>query len=203
MVTNNAEYARHMFLFINKAWGYGDPDPDHYFLALNYRMSELQGAVGVAQLPKLASSVQKRISGANVLNQKLQGIPGIATPYVSAASVHTYWKYCLRVDGRVIPGGAVALATKLKTWQISCAPRYIQKPAFSCGVFKNQKTFGKSRFPFTLARPEATNYDPSRFPLTLEALEGVLVLPWNENYNEEHLQYISNCLHESVDELLR
>ena len=51
--TNNADLARRMFLFINKAWGYGDPKPDHYFLALNYRMTELQGAVAVAQLDKL------------------------------------------------------------------------------------------------------------------------------------------------------
>ena len=38
-------YTRRMTLFIDKAWGYGDPDPDHYFLAPNYRMTELQGAV--------------------------------------------------------------------------------------------------------------------------------------------------------------
>ena len=48
-----------MYLFINKAWGYGDPDPDHYFLALNYRMSELQGAVAVAQLDKLEEVVRR------------------------------------------------------------------------------------------------------------------------------------------------
>ena len=41
------QLARRMFLFINKAWGYGDPQPDHYFLALNYRMTELAGAVAL------------------------------------------------------------------------------------------------------------------------------------------------------------
>ena len=50
VVSSDPELARRMFLFINKAWGYGDAKPDHYFLALNYRMSELQGAVAVAQL---------------------------------------------------------------------------------------------------------------------------------------------------------
>ena len=35
VVTDNPDYARRMYLFINKAWGYGDPNPDHYFLALN------------------------------------------------------------------------------------------------------------------------------------------------------------------------
>ncbi|MBV9958356.1 MAG: DegT/DnrJ/EryC1/StrS family aminotransferase, partial [Acidobacteria bacterium] len=45
VTTNDDAIARRMFLFINKAWGYGDANPDHYFLALNYRLSELQGAV--------------------------------------------------------------------------------------------------------------------------------------------------------------
>ena len=54
VVTNDAALARHMCLFINKAWGYGDAQPDHYFLALNSRMSELQGAVAVAQLQNSA-----------------------------------------------------------------------------------------------------------------------------------------------------
>src|SRR5262249_52029971 len=47
VLTDDAELSRRSFLFINKAWGYGDPKPDHYFLALNYRTSELQGAVAL------------------------------------------------------------------------------------------------------------------------------------------------------------
>ena len=62
VLTNNPDYARRMFLFINKAWGYGDVSPDHYFLALNYRMTELHGAVAVAQLDKLEDVVDRRIA---------------------------------------------------------------------------------------------------------------------------------------------
>ena len=32
-VTNDANLARRIRLFVNKAWGYGDATPDHYFLA--------------------------------------------------------------------------------------------------------------------------------------------------------------------------
>jgi dTDP-4-amino-4,6-dideoxygalactose transaminase len=198
VATNDDELARRMFLFINKAWGYGDADPDHYFLALNYRMSELQGAVAVGQLSKLERSVQRRVAAARILTQKLTPLRGIETPYVHPDNVHTYWKYCLQVDANVIPGGSDALGKQLKTRQISCAPRYVQKPAFMCRVFQEQKTFGNSRFPFTLARPEVLQYDPQRFPLTMQALESVLVLPWNENYRDEHLDYIAESIHESV-----
>src|SRR5262249_40498640 len=56
LVTSNDEaLARRMFLFINKAWGYGDDNPDHYFLALNYRISELQATVALVAIPNLPS----------------------------------------------------------------------------------------------------------------------------------------------------
>jgi dTDP-4-amino-4,6-dideoxygalactose transaminase len=201
VVTDDAALARRMFLFINKAWGYGDAQPDHYFLALNYRMCELQGAVAVAQLDKLADVVERRVAAARVLTSRLQGLPGIETPWVDPRNLHTFWKYCLRVDGRVLPGGAVGLAKLLREKNIASAPRYIQKPAFSCEVFQKQRTFGDSRWPFTLARPEALDYDRARFHGTFAALEGVLVLPWNENYTDEHLDYIADAVREAAHEM--
>ena len=91
-----------------------------------------------------------------------------------------------------MPGGAVALGKLLKERGIACAPRYIQKPAFTCEIFREQRTFGSSRCPFTLARPEAVDYDRERFPAPMTALERVLVLPWNERYTDEHVDYIAD-----------
>jgi dTDP-4-amino-4,6-dideoxygalactose transaminase len=123
-------------------------------------MSELQGAVAVAQLEKLQFSVDQRVAMAKLMTAALAGIPGIETPMITKGAEHTFWKYCLRVDPNVIQGGGPALAKVLATYGIASAPRYIQKPAFACQVFREQVTFGKSRFPFNLARPEAVNYDP-------------------------------------------
>jgi perosamine synthetase len=201
VVTNDDALARRIYLYINKAWGYGDAKPDHYFIALNYRMSELQGAVALAQLQKLEGVVESRTRLANALTSELQGVPGISTPAVTPNCVHTYWKYCLRVDENVIPGGTVALGAALKDFGILCAPRYIQKPAFCCQVIKDQCTFGTSRWPFTLARPEAVDYSRSLFEGTWNALEHVLVLPWNEKYTDEHISYLSVNIRTAVAQL--
>ena len=72
-----------------------------------------------------------------------------------------------------------------------------------CEIFQKQQTFGNSRFPFTLARSEALDYDRSRFPGTFAGLESVLVLPWNERYTEEHVDYIASSLHQAIDQLRR
>jgi dTDP-4-amino-4,6-dideoxygalactose transaminase len=201
VVTDDDELARRMFLYINKAWGYGDKNPDHYFLALNYRMTELQGAVAFAQMNKLDWVAKTRVLMAQALTTELSNVRGISTPSISNRAVHTFWKYCLRVDDSVIPGGAVALAGALKEYGIASAPRYIQKPAYKCQVIRDQVTFGESRWPWTLARPEAVDYSDERFQGTLEALEGVLVLPFNEKYTQEHIDFIAASVKECVDKL--
>jgi dTDP-4-amino-4,6-dideoxygalactose transaminase len=194
VATDDPDLARRMFLFINKGWGYGDPSPDHYFLALNYRMSELQGAVGVAQLGKLPAMVRRRVALARRLTARVASLSGIEPPRPRPADSHTYWKVLLHVDPARTPGGAVGLARRLQGAGIASAPRYIQKPAFACAVFANQRTFGRSRFPFTLARPEAVDYHPARFPGTFAALDAALVLPWSERHTEEHVDYIADAL---------
>jgi dTDP-4-amino-4,6-dideoxygalactose transaminase len=73
VVSNDAAIARRLFLHINKAWGYGDEKPDHYFLALNYRMNEITGAVAVAQLGKLQEVAARRVASAARLTEMLEG----------------------------------------------------------------------------------------------------------------------------------
>jgi dTDP-4-amino-4,6-dideoxygalactose transaminase len=201
VVTNDDALARRIRLFVNKAWGYGDPNPDHYFLALNYRMTELQGAVALAQLSKLQRCVQHRRTMAQRLTEQLGNLLGLQTPWSSDEAEHAYWRYCLWVDDKACIGGSPALGAELKKWDIAAAPRYIQKPAFQCEVFQKQRTFGNSRFPFTLARPEAIDYAPERFPGVFQGLREILVLPWNEGLSVAHVDYIATAVREGYRKL--
>ena len=202
VTTNDDALARRLFLFINKAFGYGDPQPDHYFIALNSRMSELCGAVALAQLDKLDGCVTSRQASAAKLTERLKDVPGIMTPVMDPRNSQVFWKYGLRVDRNIVMDGSVGLAKKLKEEKgIFSAPRYIQKPAFQCEVIAKQRTFGNSRWPFTLARPDAVDYNPDRFPGTFSGLEWVLVLPWNERYTDAHINYIADAIIDAVDEL--
>jgi perosamine synthetase len=201
VVTKDELLARRMFLFINKCYGYGDQNPDHYYISLNSRMSELQGAVALGQLQKLRHSAEIRSLRAAELTERIRDIRGITPFPVYRGATNVYWKYCLLVDANVIPGGVVSLAKKLKARGISSAPRYIQKPAFMCEIFQQRRTFGKSQFPFSLARPEVLQYDREHYPQTFAGLDQTLVLPWNENYTTRHVDYIATCLEEAVKEL--
>jgi dTDP-4-amino-4,6-dideoxygalactose transaminase len=201
VTTRDEALARRMFLFINKCWGYGDAAADHYYIALNSRITELQGAVALGQFEKLDACVANREQRAARLTRRIRGLRGIRPFPVAQRVRHVYWKYCLIVDSGVVPDGAVGLAARLKARGISSAPRYIQKPAFQCEVFRERRTFGNSQFPFNLARPEVLDYNPSRYPGTFRGLDHTLVLPWNENYTAEHVDYIATSLEEVMNEL--
>jgi perosamine synthetase len=201
VVAADAALARRAYLFANKAWGYGDPAPDHTFLALNYRFTEIQAAVATAQLSKLDGVVASRRARAALMDALLEGVPGVTVPRAAAGDTHTYWKYPLLIDPAVIPGGPPAVAKALKALEVFSAPRYIQKPAFRCDIFREQKTFGTSRWPFTLAAPEAVDYAAGRFPGTFAYLDRVLVLPWNERYTPAHVEYLANAVRVAAEQL--
>ena len=199
VISNNGKYTRRMWLFVDKAWGYGDPKPDHYFLAPNYRMTELHGAVALAQLDKVDGVVERRIRSAEMLTDLLSDVRGVSPPKVTAGGKHVYWKYPLRIDDESIQGGVDLFASKLKEKGIFSAPRYIQKPAFMCQVLKDRNTFGNSHFPFEgecRRNDPPIVYDPKEFPGTYDALSHLVVLPWNEFYMEEHVNYIAENIKE-------
>ena len=204
VLTRDAALARRMVLFSDKAWGYGDPNPDHYFLALNYRMTELAGAVALAQLEKVDSVVDARVKAAAMLDDMLADIDGIETPRVTPGGKHVYWKYCLRIDPEVIQGGVDEFAKRMKARGIFCVPRYIQKPAFMCQVLRDRATFGKSQWPYVgphRAGLPPVEYRVVDYPGTMDALAKVCVVPWNEFYDDEDVQYIAENIMEIARQL--
>jgi dTDP-4-amino-4,6-dideoxygalactose transaminase len=206
VITSDDSHARWMRLFSDKAWGYGDPEPDHYFLALNYRMTDLQGAVARAQLRKLDAVVESRRKMAVRLTESLTGVPGLSLPSILPGATHAYWKYPLIVEPAVIAGGADALGAALKEQGIHCIPRYIRKPAFQCRVLAERKTYGNSRCPYSCrAQQDGSDirYDASDYPGTMRGLERVVVLPWNEFYTEDHVDVIATAVRGAVERLTR
>ena len=192
VATDDDALARRIRLFVNKAWPYGEQNPDHEFLALNSRMSELQGAVGRAQLDKLESAVGARIGTAARLTKRIEELDGVDAPRVATGDEHTYWRYPLLIDNGRFPEGPDGFARELRADGIVSTPRYVKKPAFQTAVIAEHRTFGNSRFPFTLARPEAIDYTPSLFPGTFDFLSSVLVLPWNERLADDDVDHIGD-----------
>ena len=69
----------------------------HFGFGHNYRMGELQGAVLVAQLPKLEEFAARRRRLVEVIETELRGAPGVELAHVYPDTQPSYWAYPLRV----------------------------------------------------------------------------------------------------------
>ena len=204
--TDDAELARRIFLFVNKAWGYGDAKPDHYFPAPNARMTELQGAVALPQLQKLSWVVAERRCIAAGITRGLEGIAGLRLPNDPDGGAHSWWKYAFFVDPLAIEGGAMALGARMKARGVFCAPRYVQKPAFECALFADFDAHPVTRMPLEhnprRAMPQPL-FRRADYPGAVEALETVIVLPIDELYEDRHVAHVCDVIRDEARALRR
>jgi len=67
-------------------------------VGFNFRMTDIQAAVGLVQLSKLDGFNARRIEIANLYCGRLRGIPGLTLPYVSPDVKHVFHIYCVLVE---------------------------------------------------------------------------------------------------------
>lgn len=70
----------------------------HKFIGFNYRMTNLQAAVGLAQTEQLDTFVTLRRRNAAEYTRRLQSIPGITTPPEAPWAKNVYWMYGILVN---------------------------------------------------------------------------------------------------------
>jgi perosamine synthetase len=73
---------------------------NHVDIGYNYRMTEIQAAVGLPQLKKLETIIQQRRHNAKVLTEGLKDLRGIITPTERDWGRHVYHQYTLRIEPR-------------------------------------------------------------------------------------------------------
>lgn len=70
----------------------------HKYLGFNYRMTNLQAAIGLAQTEAMADLVAARRRNAMLYNKLLADIPGITTPAELPGCKNVYWMYSVMVQ---------------------------------------------------------------------------------------------------------
>jgi dTDP-4-amino-4,6-dideoxygalactose transaminase len=92
VTTNDPAIAEQVRLLRN----HGQEAP-YYHIALGYnlRMTELQAALGIAQIEKLESFTQRRIANATFLTEHLKGV--VQTPIVRPGYRHVYHQYTIKI----------------------------------------------------------------------------------------------------------
>ncbi|MHB8519500.1 MAG: DegT/DnrJ/EryC1/StrS family aminotransferase [Limisphaerales bacterium] len=66
----------------------------------NFRMTDVQGAVGVVQLKKLDALNQRRIDNAAYLTARLRDVPGLTLPVIAPGGTHVFHLYPVQIDAK-------------------------------------------------------------------------------------------------------
>ena len=77
--------------------------PDFKVLGYNYRMTDIQGAVGLVQVKKLLRLIDERDKWANYYIKKLSGIPWLNLPKINSKIKHGWQSFVLMVDEKKSP----------------------------------------------------------------------------------------------------
>ncbi|OPJ58352.1 DegT/DnrJ/EryC1/StrS family aminotransferase [Clostridium oryzae] len=93
VVTNNDELAEKIKILRNHGISYATGKPKFVAAGLNYRMTNIQGAIGTVQMKKLEAINKKRIELANRYSELLKNINGITLPKEENYGKHVWQTY--------------------------------------------------------------------------------------------------------------
>ena len=110
---------------------------NHHILGFNFRLGELEAAIGIEQLKKLKKIVREKQALANYLNKYLTKFKGIITPMTMKHYTHSYYVYGMRLDRNKIKTSKKTIDNFLKSSQLPIATRY--QSLYKANILRNRK----------------------------------------------------------------
>ncbi len=97
IVTHNQAWAERAF-FLENQGRYNDNPYFHPELAFNYRMTNIQAAIGLAQLERIDQLIEIRQRNAAHYNRRLAEVVGLTLPPAMAWAENVYWMYSVLIE---------------------------------------------------------------------------------------------------------
>jgi perosamine synthetase len=191
VISNHGALGKRMRLAMDKGWPREGQFRDHLFLAPAYHMTELQAAVGIAQLKKLRAIVDARRENACKMLPLIRNLRGVTPPTEHPWATHTYWKYPIQVDLSSFSADMQTIADALKAEGIQSWAGYTKVPIYQYDVLTVPRTFGKSGWPISGVCGKKYTYGPGLCPKAEKVLTEMIILPWSEKYTETHVHDIA------------
>ncbi len=104
LVTNNDIYAERLRLIRNHAEAVVDETINNHtpnMIGHNFRLGEIESAIGLQQFKKLKKKVRRRQQIARYLNKNLGKLKGITTPKIEKNCTHSFYIYAIQIDKKI------------------------------------------------------------------------------------------------------
>ena len=142
----------------------------------NYRMTNLQGGLGVVQMERLDEILARRRMRAERYSEAFTRMPYVIPPHVPGYATPNWQSYAIRIDDNC-PASRDEIAQRLLDTGVACRPGYM-----ACHV-----------------QPVCRQLYPDlRLPNTEKAFDSVIILPLYPQMTDEEQDYVINCVHNAI-----
>ncbi|MFH2067779.1 MAG: DegT/DnrJ/EryC1/StrS family aminotransferase [Pseudomonadota bacterium] len=141
----------------------------HEEIGYNFRMTNLQAAIGLAQLERIDEIIEKKINIARTYTSYLSGIEGITLPVEKPYARNIYWMYGIVVENEF---GMSMNQLKSELFRKGVDSRFFFTPLHSQPCFSHYG-YDKNDFPVSIELSQKGFYLPSGTDLTDEEIEFV------------------------------
>lgn len=151
-------------------------------IGYNFRLGEIECAIGIEQLKKLKGFVEGRQVNAEALTKGLQGLEGLKTPVVGIDRTHVYYVYPMQIDAEVIGVSRDRICEALSAEGVSVSKRYANIHLLP--MYQKRYAYGTHGFPWSsdICRREVS-YEKG-------------ICPVAENLNDEVYMGLGMCVYD-------
>ena len=184
IVTNDDNIAELCRSMRNQGRTEGEGWLSHKRLGFNYRLGELNAALGAVQMDRIEEILGKREKVARMYNENLKNVKGILTPYVDSGIKMSWFVYVIRLDSKLFSQtDRDKIIEKLSERGIGC----------------------KNYFPPIHLEPfykEMFGYKEGDFPVVEATSKSTIALPFYNNLEEKEVSYICDNLKQILEKII-
>lgn len=182
-ITQNGELFEKMKMLRNHGMNKGPSEREGYrydvrFLGRNYRITDIQCALGISQLGKLDEFIKKRNGIAGIYRRELENVDGVTVPHVLQHVKHGWHLYTILLDKKI---NRDEFFRRMKEKNIGVNVHYI--PVYKFTYY--------SKF----------NINSSDFPVTEDIYSRIVTLPIFPKMKDEEVSDVIKAVKETIGEM--
>ena len=160
----------------------------------NFRLGEIESAIGIQQLKKLKKIINKIQNNADTLNTELKKLRGIETPFVPKNQTHAYYVYAIKINDNLLKLYKRSKIThELKKLGVSiregCSNLHLQN------IYQKKIAYGKKNFPWVGIKNKRSliNYKKGICPIAEKLKDKSMIALLMTEYNYSKKDIIKIC----------
>ncbi|MFA5859129.1 MAG: DegT/DnrJ/EryC1/StrS family aminotransferase [Elusimicrobiota bacterium] len=186
VITNNEEYYWNAKRFADRGKPFNSTEGTNLFAGVNYRVTELESAVGREQLKKTESIAQKRRGFASALAKKLETTKAFRLWKSTDGAEPNPWFCFVHCDAAVLGAKHEDIAVAVAKEGVSVGAHYV-RPIYEQKWMKERLVFGTSKLPWSLPNARKIDYTDS-CPVALKTINEHMTMYMHECWTNDDVE---------------